>query len=78
MLFLDLRKAFDTENHEILVKKLSAYGVRPSASQWINSYLSNHVQVTKVGQAISSERKVVCGVPQGSICCSPFTLMIYQ
>ena len=64
VLFLDLRKAFDTVNHAILVQKLEAYGLRHSATKWIKSYLSDRIQVTKLGQAISDPRPVVCGVPQ--------------
>ena len=67
VLFLDLRKAFDTVNHNILLSKLSTYGLRHSATTWLESYLCDRVQVTRVGQGVSGERNVVCGVPQGSI-----------
>ena len=67
MLFLDLKKAFDTVNFEILKDKLLCYGFRGSAVDWLGSYLGGRMQVTKVGSSISGPLLVTCGVPQGSI-----------
>ena len=66
-IFIDLRKAFDTINHEILIEKLYNYGVRDNSLEWIRSYLLNRTQYVQVGEAISSHKRVSCGVPQGSI-----------
>ena len=48
VLFLDLKKAFDTVDHSILLKKLQLYGLDPHAVQWFKLYLSNRFQSTYV------------------------------
>ena len=63
----DLSKAFDCLNHELLLAKLNAYGFEHSALKFINSYLKERKQRTKVGSSFSSWRDVIFGVPQGSI-----------
>ena len=64
--FLDLEKAFDTVDHNILIKKLNCYGVRGLPLKFLSSYLTNRQQYTVVHQAESSVKSVSCGVPQGS------------
>ena len=66
VLFLDLKKAFDTVDHQILIRKLHLYGVKDNALTWFTSYLSGRTQVCRVNNTISSSKPVTCGVPQGS------------
>ena len=66
VIFLDLKKAFDTVNYEILIKKLKLYGIRNTALRWFVSYLSNRSQVCKVGKSLSTPATITTGVPQGS------------
>ena len=67
VLFLDLKKAFDSVEHYILLRKLRNAGLTESSVTWFQSYLSNRFQCTKVNGVISEERHVEYGVPQGSI-----------
>ena len=65
-IFLDLRKACDTINHTILIKKLKKYGIRGLPLQLLASYLTDRQQYTIVNQYKSKSRDVICGIPQGS------------
>ena len=65
--FLDLTKAFDTVDHNILLSKLSAIGVSPSTLQWFKSSLSHRKQRTACGDAVSDPLPMTFGVQQGSI-----------
>ena len=65
--FIDLKKAFDTANHTILLDKLIYYGFRGIVNQWFSSYLSNRTQSTEIGSHISSKLNISCGVLQGSV-----------
>ena len=65
--FLDLKKAFDTVNHELLIKKLEHYGFHGQCSEYLHSYFSNRKQYVQVDGLDSSCRRVVSGVPQESI-----------
>lgn len=75
-LFLDLSKAFDTVNHNILIRKLSYYGIRGLPLQWIRSYLSNRKQYVSYNGHDSNLHDIECGVPQGSIL-GPLLFLIY-
>ena len=65
--FIDLKKAFDTINHDILLKKLEFYGVRGIVNDWLYSYLNNRKQLVLLDNTKSNLLDVICGVPQGSI-----------
>ena len=65
--FIDLKKAFDTIDHEILLNKLRVYGIRGPASNWLKSYLADRKQFVSFNDVISDYLDVACGIPQGSI-----------
>jgi putative NIF3 family GTP cyclohydrolase 1 type 2 len=65
--YIDLKKAFDTIDHQLLLKKMEQYGIRGKTNDWISSYLNNRSQYVKYNDCESDLLKVVCGVPQGSI-----------
>ena len=75
-IFLDLEKAFNTVNHNILLRKLEKYGIRGLPLKLMESYLSERKQVTKIGNCISEKLDINTGVPQGS-CLGPLLFMIY-
>ena len=62
--YVDLKKVFDTVDHDILLKKLDYYGVRGIASQWFASYLKNRKQFVLISGNISSTQVIQTGVPQ--------------
>ena len=65
-IFLDLRKAYDTIDHTILIKKVEKYGIIGLPLQLLASYLTDRQQYTIVNQYKSKSRDVICGIPQGS------------
>ncbi len=75
-IFCDLKKAFDTVNHKILLKKLSNIGVRGVELEWFADYLSNRKQFVHINGKNSTLLEIILGVPQGSIL-GPLLFLIY-
>jgi hypothetical protein len=81
-IFIDLKKAFDTVNYDILLAKLEHYGIRNVELQWFTNYLSNrqqYVHLSKVGSSCnisSSKLPCECGIPQGS-CLGPLLFLFF-
>ena len=66
VIFLDVKKAFDCVDHDVLVKKMYYYGIRGLTLKLFQSYLTNRTQICKVDQTMSNTRTVKCGILQGS------------
>jgi retron-type reverse transcriptase len=75
VVFMDLKKPFDTVNHDILLKNLEFYGIKGQALDLLKSYLSNRHQKCQV-ESFASEHLIKCGVPQGSIL-GPLLFLLY-
>ncbi len=76
LVFIDLKKAFDTVDHKLLCKKLKHYGVSDRELSWFESYLTDRKQYCRVGSVDSSIGKIEIGVPQGS-CLGPLLFLVY-
>ncbi len=76
VLFLDLKKAFDSVDHKILLHKLKLAGLTEASVSWFRSYLNNRYQVTRVNGVLSEEERVEYGVSQGLIL-GPLLFVIY-
>ena len=75
-IFCDLKKAFDTVNHSILIKKLFNMGIRGTELLWFQSYLCNRKQFVSINNVNSVIMNILLGVPQGSIL-GPILFLIY-
>ena len=74
--FIDLQKAFDTVDHNILLEKLKNYGIRGVANQWFRSYLTGRKQFVFLSGKKSEILKILHGVPQGSVL-GPLLFILY-
>ena len=74
MIFIDLKKAFDTVDHQILLDKLT--GITGHARKWFSSYLDNRKQYCRVNGTTSSIENIDIGAPQGS-CLGPLLFLLY-
>ena len=75
-IYLDLKKAFDTVNHSILLSKFEHYGFRGHVNEFIGSYLNNRQQFTIIDGSKSDIMFINTGVPQGSVL-GPLFFLIY-
>ena len=75
-IFIDLKKAFDTVDHTILLSKLEFYGVRGIALEWFRSFLTNRSQFVSVSGTHSKSKHMPHGVPQGSVL-GPLLFLLY-
>ena len=73
---LDLSKAFDLVNHQILNQKLTAYMFSHSFQRWFGSYLSNKYQQVQISGKLSESKEIKAGVPQGSVL-GPLLFILY-
>ena len=76
IILIDLQKAFDTINHDILSKKLSIIGFFDHTVKWFQSYLSNPKFTVNLENSFSEVLSVSCGLPQGSIL-GPLLFLVY-
>ena len=67
VIYMDLSKAFDSLNHELLIAKLKCYGLDQNAVEFFRSYLSNRYQCCKINNTLGDWRKIIASVPQESI-----------
>ena len=76
MIAIDLPKAFDKIDHEILLSKMPLLGFPNNTIEWFCSYLSNRTFHVSLNSHVSCAGKIICGVPQGSIL-GPLLFLLY-
>ena len=67
MILIDLQKAFETIDHDILLEKVKATGFCDDTLSWFHSYLTDRAFLVRIESKHSSISKILCGVPQGAI-----------
>ena len=77
VVFLDIKKAFDTFDHKILTDKLYFYGVVEQELDFFRSYLTDRVQCCIANGVPSGFKNITCGVPQGSLL-GPLLFIVYM
>ena len=75
-MFVDLSKAFDTVDHQILLKKLEYDGIAGNNLRWFENYLKDSQQFISFENNSAKKVTITCGVPQGSIL-GPLLLLLY-
>ena len=75
-IFIDLKKAFDTVDHKILLQKLEHYRIRGTSNLWFENYLSDRKQFVSINGVQSDTVSMICGVPQGSVL-GPLLFLIF-
>ena len=76
LILIDLQKAFDTKDHEILLKKMGSIGFSEKVISWFGSYLSGRNFKVNIDKKFSDPGNLTCGVPQGSIL-GPLLFLLY-
>jgi hypothetical protein len=74
--YLDLKKAFDTVDHQTVLKRMSSLGIKDTELSWFSDYLDNRKQCVRINNTESEYLQVNCGVPQGSIL-GPLLFILY-
>ena len=76
MILIDVQKAFDTLDHDVLLKQWNILGFKKPVIKWFKSYLSNRKFFVSIEGVLSEEGLLTCGVPQVSIL-EPLLFLIY-
>nr|CAH8827471.1 unnamed protein product [Trichobilharzia regenti] len=76
IVYLDLSKAFDTVSHRLLISKVQSYGIQGSLLSWLSSFLSNRMQMVRLGSHTSNPVRITSGVIQGSVL-GPLLFLLY-